>query len=300
MNWLFPQLILKEWELTEVIYMNRVYQVKTVGLCFNNPSHKVEVGEYVILKADEHNEFDEDAVGVYNSDAELIGHVANSERTLSPNNRKNGNISATELKGNLDFTNREYYAEAVKVYNSCIYLEINEGKWSYINSKDEVSEPAFVKAIDLVEPEVEVTDEPTEIATLKAEVETLKAIVADLQQIVLDLKSIATGEANPSPKSSSDKVMYSFVGLSHFEGQNHLDGKLTIVEEPIFEGAKGTAVYLKSKEHRIGVSPSAKKKQYCEDHNIPYSENKSLKGKVIGGDIKIEKMVPDEYIVVSV
>ena len=280
--------------------MNFVYQCKVVGLSFHKTENAVEQGDYVILVADTENPIDSDAIAVYNGDKELVGFIANSERTLSPNNRKNGNISATELKGNLDFTNREYYAEAVKVYNSCIYLEINEGKWSYINSKDEVSEPAFVKAIDLVEPEVEVTDEPTEIATLKAEVETLKAIVADLQQIVLDLKSIATGEANPSPKSSSDKVMYSFVGLSHFEGQNHLDGNLTIVEEPIFEGAKGTAVYLKSKEHRIGVSPSAKKKQYCEDHNIPYSENKSLKGKVFSGDIKIEEMVPDEYIVVSV
>ena len=289
--------------------MNRVYQVKTVGLCFNNPSHKVEVGEYVILKADEHNEFDEDAIGVYNSDAELIGHVANSERTLSPNNRKNGNISATELKGNIDFTNREYYGEAIKVFSSCIYLEVNEGKWSYINkSADEVPELTFKRAIDLLEPEVvevpaqkvDVIEPIREEVKLAAEITELKSMVAELLAEVKALKT-AINEGDNSPSTpSSDRVMYSFVGLSHFEGQNYLDGQLTIVEEPIFEGAKGTAVYLKSEDYRIGVSPSAKKKQYCEDHNIPYCENKSLKGKVFGGDIKIEEMVPDEYIVVSV
>lgn len=289
--------------------MNRVYQVKTVGLCFNNPSHKVEVGEYVILKADEHNEFDEDAIGVYNSDAELIGHVANSERTLSPNNRKNGNISATELKGNIDFTNREYYGEAIKVFSSCIYLKVNEGKWSYINkSADKVPELTFKRAIDLLEPEVvevpaqkvNVIEPIREEVKLAAEITELKSMVAELLAEVKALKT-AINEGDNSPSTpSSDRVMYSFVGLSHFEGQNYLDGQLTIVEEPIFEGAKGTAVYLKSEDYRIGVSPSAKKKQYCEDHNIPYCENKSLKGKVFGGDIKIEEMVPDEYIVVSV
>jgi len=289
--------------------MNRVYQVKTVGLSFNNPSHKVEVGEYVILKTDEHNEFDEDAIGVYNSDAELIGHVANSERTLSPNNRKNGNISASELKENLDFTGKEFYGEVIKAFSSCLYLEVNEGKWSYTNQPiDEVPELTFKRAIDLLEPEVvevpahkvDVIEPIGEDATLVAEIAELKLMVAELLAEVKALKT-AINEGDNSPSTpSSDRVMYSFVGLSHFDGQNHLDGELTIVEEPIFEGAKGTAVYLKSEEYRIGVSPSSKKKQYCEDHNIPYSENKSLKGKVIGGDIKIEKMVHNEYIVVSV
>ena len=286
--------------------MNRVYQVKTVGLRWNHPSHKVEAGEYVILKADEHNEFDEDAIAVYNSDAELIGHVANSERTLSHNNRKNGNISASELKGNLDFTGKEFYGEVIKAFSSCLYLRVNEGKCSYTNQPiDEGSDLTFKRAIDLLEPEivevpahnVDVIEPIREEITLAAEIAELKLMVAEL---LAEVKSLKINEGDNSPSTSSDRVMYSFVGLSHFEGQKYLDGQLTIVEEPIFEGAKGTAVYLKSEEHRIGVSPSAKKKQYCEDHNIPYSENKSLKGKVIGGDIKIEKMVPDEYIVVSV
>ena len=105
--------------------MNRVYQVKTVGLSFNNPSHKVEAGEYVILVADTDNEFDKDAIAVYNAERELVGHIANSDKTLSINNRKNGNISATELKGELSIDGIEYYAEVVRVYSSCIYLEIN-------------------------------------------------------------------------------------------------------------------------------------------------------------------------------
>lgn len=289
--------------------MNRVYQVKTVGLCFNNPSHKVEVGEYVILKADEHNEFDEDAIGVYNSDEELIGHVANSERTLSPNNRKNGNISATELKGNIDFTNREYYGEAIKVFSSCIYLEVNEGKWSYINkSADEVPELTFKRAIDLLEPEVvevpahkvDVIEPIGEDATLVAEIAELKLMVAELLAEVKALKTaINEGDNSPS-KPSPDRMLLSVVGLSHFQGQDHMDGVLTIAEEPIFEGAKGTALYLKSGDYRVGVFPSERKREYCEEHGIPYYENRLLKNKDFGNDIRIEKLVHDEYAIISV
>lgn len=289
--------------------MNRVYQVKTVGLCFNNPSHKVEVGEYVILKADEHNEFDEDAIGVYNSDEELIGHVANSERTLSPNNRKNGNISATELKGNIDFTNREYYGEAIKVFSSCIYLEVNEGKWSYINkSADEVPELTFKRAIDLLEPEVvevpahkvDVIEPIGEDATLVAEIAELKLMVAELLAEVKALKTaINEGDNSPS-KPSPDRMLLSVVGLSHFQGQDHMDGVLTIAEEPIFEGAKGTALYLKSGDYRVGVFPSERKREYCEEHGIPYVEGNSLKGKTFEGNVMIEEIVYNEYCVISV
>lgn len=116
--------------------MNFVYQAKVVGLSFHKVENAVEHGDYVILVADPENEFDKDAIAVYNAERELVGHIANSDKTLSPNNRKNGNIGATELKGHLDFTNRQYYAEAVKVYRSCIYLEINEDKYSFINSTD--------------------------------------------------------------------------------------------------------------------------------------------------------------------
>jgi len=170
--------------------MNRVYQVKTVGLSFNNPSHKVEAGEYVILKADMDNQFDEDAIAVYNSDGELIGHVANSERTLSPNNRKNGNISASELKGNIDFAGKEFYGEVIKAFSSCLYLEVNEGKWSYTNKPvEDIPEITFKRAIDL-----ETDTAPSnDVDTLKEEVQHLKAIVAELQKVVVDLKSMRMG-----------------------------------------------------------------------------------------------------------
>lgn len=282
-----------------------VFKSKVVGLNFHKVENPVESGDYVILAAED-NEHDSDAIGVYNAERELIGHIANSDKTLSINNRKNGNISATELKGELSFDGIEYYAEVVRVYSSCIYLEINEGKWSYINKP--VPELTFKKAIDLQELDVvevpahkiDVIESVGKDVSLMSEIIELKSMVADLLAEVKTLKTaIDEGDNSPS-KSSSERTFYSFVGLSHFDGQDHIGGELTIVEEPIFEGAKGTAVYLKSEDYRIGVSPSAKKKQYCEDHNIPYCENKSLKGKVFGGDIKIEEMVPDEYIVVSV
>ncbi|WP_296870355.1 HIRAN domain-containing protein [uncultured Methanobrevibacter sp.] len=280
------------------------FKTKVVGLSFHDISSPVVESDYVILRADPTNEFDSNAICVLTGNQQIVGFVANSSKTLSDNNIANGNLSATELKEVLSFENREYYAKAINVHSSCIYLEINPENWSYINKPN----LEFVRASELVETEVvEVPAhkvdiiEPIKVDTsLVAEIAELKLMVAELLAEVKALKT-AIDEGDNSPSTpSSDRVMYSFVGLSHFEGQNYLDGQLTIVEEPIFEGAKGTAVYLKSEDYRIGVSPSAKKKQYCEDHNIPYCENKSLKGKVFGGDIKIEEMVPDEYIVVSV
>ena len=289
--------------------MNFVYQCKVVGLTYHKVQNAVEQGDYVILVANTENPVDSNCIEVYNAERELVGYIANSDKTLSQNNRKNGNISASELKENLDFTGKEFYGEVIKAFSSCLYLEVNEGKWSYINKPvDEGPDLTFKRAIDLLEPEVvEVPTHKVDViepigneVTLIAEITELKSMVSELLAEVKVLKmAINEGDNSPS-KSSSERTFYSFVGLSHFDGQDHIGGELTIVEEPIFEGAKGTAVYLKSEDYRIGVSPSAKKKQYCEDHNIPYSENKSLKGKVFSGDIKIEEMVPDEYIVVSV
>lgn len=274
--------------------MNFVYQAKVVGLNFHKVQNAVEQGDYVILVADTENPVDFDAIAVYNGERELVGYIANSDKTLSPNNRRNGNISATELKGNLDFSNREYYGEIIRVYKSCIYLEVNEGKWSYIQPVEDVSTVTFSNTVDI--------DEPSEIEALKSEVESLKALVVDLQDQVANLKTIVTigGEDNSSPKTSDGRTLYSIVGLSHFEGQNHLGYELSIEEEPIFENAKGTALYLKSGDYRVGVFSSVKKKEYCEEHGIPYVEGNSLKGRSFEGKVMIEEIVYNEYCVISV
>lgn len=266
--------------------MNFVYQAKVVGLSFHKVENAVEQGDHVILVADTDNKFDKDAIAVYNTERELVGHIANSDRTLSVQNKANGNLSATELKGNLDFTNRQYYAEAVNVYRSCIYLEINDGKWSLINSTDDNS----------VEKEI------NEINVLKLEIDALKGLIADLQDQVISLKTLVTvgGDETSLPKTSDGKVLYSVVGLSHFDGQDHLGYDLSIAEEPIFEGAKGTALYLKSGDYRVGVFPSQKKKQYCLDNNIPYCDSKNLKGKSFIGNVVIEEIVYNEYAVISI
>ncbi|WP_405265307.1 hypothetical protein [Methanobrevibacter sp.] len=114
--------------------MNSILKAKVVGRPFYKVEHEVEEGDYLILIPDECNEFDSDAISVFNGEKELVGYIANSTVTISENNRKNGNLSATELKNKLDFTNKEYYAEAVGVYQSCIYLKINSGHWSYNKS----------------------------------------------------------------------------------------------------------------------------------------------------------------------
>lgn len=166
-----------------------ILKAKVVGLNFHKEAHVVESGDYVTLVAED-NEHDPDAVAVYNGDNELIGYIANSNQTLSPGNKKNGTLSASELKDKLDFTDKEFYGEVDRALPNCLFIMINDGKWSYINKREEdVSNPEFVKASDLVESDS--AKASGEIAALKEEVETLKAIVLDLNEIVLDLKLIA-------------------------------------------------------------------------------------------------------------
>ena len=269
--------------------MNFVYQCKVVGLTYHKVQNAVEQGDYMILVADTENPIDSDCIEVYNAERELVGYVANSDKTLSQNNRKNGNISASELKGNLDFTGKEFYGEVIKAFSSCLYLEVNEGKWSYINRS--VPTVAIADTIGI-----------SEVDVLKSEIDALKTMVSDLQDQVASLKTIVTvgGEENSSPTTSNGRVFYSVVGLSHFDGQNHLGYELSIEEEPIFENAKGTALYLKSGDYRVGVFPSVKKKDYCEEHGIPYVEGNSLKGKTFNGNVMIEKIVYNEYCVISI
>ncbi|WP_458453449.1 hypothetical protein [Methanobrevibacter sp.] len=277
------------------------FKTKVVGLSFHDISSPVVESDYVILRADPTNEFDSDAICVWTGNQQIVGFVANSSKTLSDNNRANGNLSATELKEVLSFENREYYGKAINVHSSCIYLEINPEHWSYINKLN----LEFVRASELVETEVvEVPAHKVDVigenVSLKAEISELKSILIELLAEVRDLKtSIREGVNSPS-KPSSDRMLLSVVGLSHFPGQDNLGDILTIAEEPIFEGAKGTALYLKSGDYRVGVFPSEKKKAYCEEHGIPYVEGNSLKGKTFNGNVMIEEIVYNEYCVISV
>ena len=167
-----------------------ILKAKVVGLSFHRVKNPVELDDYLILREDAENEFDSDAVSIFNGDQELVGNVANSTRTLSVNNIKNGNLSASQLKSELNFDNREYYGKAVGVHSSCIYLEIDSENWAYINKPvEEVPEVTFKRAIDLETDSASSND----VETLKEEVQHLKAIVAELQNIVVDLKSMRMG-----------------------------------------------------------------------------------------------------------
>lgn len=252
-------------------------KVKIVGRRFNHVKHELKSGDTVVLIADEDNQYDSDAIAAYTMSDEKIGHVANSQTTISSNNRKNGTISATELKAQIDFNGKKVFAIVDRAFPSCVYLDVT--------GQEEALEPV----------------EDTEIQALKLEVDSLKALVSNLQDEVNSLKVLLTvGEENSSPTTSNGRVLYSIVGLSHFDGQDHLGYDLSIAEEPIFDGAKGTALYLKSGDYRVGVFPSAKKKQYCIDHNIPYCESKFLKGKSFDGNVIIEEIVYNEYAVISI
>ena len=164
-----------------------ILKAKVVGMNFHKVETPVETGDYVILAAED-NEHDPDAVAVYNGDKELIGYIANSDATLSQNNRKNGNLDATELQKQIDFSNKEFYGEVDKAFSSCLFIKIDDGKWSYINKPvDEIPKLEFVKASDLTD----VAETTDDVDALRAEVECLKSIVADLHEVVLDLKLIA-------------------------------------------------------------------------------------------------------------
>lgn len=165
-----------------------ILKAKVVGMNFHKVETPVETGDYVILAAED-NEHDPDAVAVYNGDKELIGYIANSDKTLSPNNRKNGNLDATELQKQIDFSNKEFYGEVDKAFSSCLFIKIDDGKWSYINKPVDDVPLEFVTANELAE--IGTVESVTDVVELKAEVENLKAIVADLHEIVLDLKLIA-------------------------------------------------------------------------------------------------------------
>ncbi|WP_405309906.1 HIRAN domain-containing protein [Methanobrevibacter sp.] len=165
-----------------------ILKAKVVGMNFHKVETPVETGDYVILAAED-NEHDPDAVAVYNGDKEIIGYIANSDKTLSPNNRKNGNLDATELQKQIDFSNKEFYGEVDKAFSSCLFIKIDDGKWSYINKPGDDVPLEFVTANELAE--IGTVESVTDISELKAEVESLKAIVADLHEIVLDLKLIA-------------------------------------------------------------------------------------------------------------
>lgn len=165
-----------------------ILKAKVVGLNFHKVKHVVESGDHVTLVAED-NEHDPDAVAVYNGDDELIGYVANSEKTLSPNNRDNGNLDATQLHKQIDFSNKKFNAVVDKAFSSCLFIKIDDGEWSYINKPVDNVPLEFVKASDLAE--VDAAKSSDDVVALKAEVESLKAIVAELREVVIDLKLIA-------------------------------------------------------------------------------------------------------------
>lgn len=105
---------------------------KVVGLSYHKVDNPVISGDTVYLIAESNNEFDNDAIAVYNKENELLGFVA-SDKTLSPQNRRNGSKSNLELQFELNFENKKYNAVVDRAFSSCLYLEIDSDNWEYIN-----------------------------------------------------------------------------------------------------------------------------------------------------------------------
>lgn len=109
---------------------------KVVGLSYHKVDNPVTSGDTVYLIAESNNDVDNDAVAVFNKENELLGYVANSDKTLSPQNRANGNKSALELQFELDFENKRYNAIIDRAFSSCIYLEIDSNDYELINEEN--------------------------------------------------------------------------------------------------------------------------------------------------------------------
>ena len=143
---------------------------KVVGLSYHKVENPVTSGDTVYLIAESNNEFDNDALAVYNKENELLGYIANSDKTLSRNNRlKGGNKSALELKFELDFENKKYYATVDRAFSSCIYLLIDSNKYEVLN------ENADDSILDELKLKVEALT--IENALLKARVDTLESLI---------------------------------------------------------------------------------------------------------------------------
>jgi hypothetical protein len=108
---------------------------KVVGLSYHKVKNPVTSGDTVYLIAESNNEFDNDAIAVYNKYDELLGYVANSDKSLSQQNRANGNKSALELQFELDFSNK-YHAVVNRAFSSCIYLKIDSNDYELINKEN--------------------------------------------------------------------------------------------------------------------------------------------------------------------
>ena len=143
---------------------------KVVGLSYHMVENPVTSGDTVILVAESNNDFDNDAVGVYNKYNELLGFVANSDKTLSPQNRANGNKSALELQFELDFENKKYNATVNRSFSSCIYLEIDSNNYELINEEN-----ADDSILDELRLKVEALT--IENALLKSRLDVLESII---------------------------------------------------------------------------------------------------------------------------
>ena len=141
---------------------------KVVGLSYHKVDNPVTSGDTVYLIAESNNEFDNDAIAVYNGVNQKIGYVA-SDKTLSPQNYRNGSKSNLELQFLLNFENKKYNAVVNRAFSSCLYLEINPDKWEYINEKtdDSVINELKIKLDALI----------IENTLLKARVDKLESIM---------------------------------------------------------------------------------------------------------------------------
>ena len=116
---------------------------KVVGLSYHKVENPVTSGDTVYLIAESNNEFDNDAIAVYNKENELLGFVA-SDKTLSPQNRRNGSKSNLELQFELNFGTKKYNAVVDRAFSSCLYLEIDSNDYELIN---EVTDDSIINEL---------------------------------------------------------------------------------------------------------------------------------------------------------
>ena len=144
---------------------------KVVGLSYHKVDNPVTSGDTVYLIAESNNEFDNDAIAVYNGVNQKIGYVA-SDKTLSPQNYRNGSKSNLELQFELNFETKKYNAVVDRAFSSCLYLEIDSDNCDYV---DETIVDTDVSIINELKTQIDALIIDNEI--LKSRVDTLESLI---------------------------------------------------------------------------------------------------------------------------
>lgn len=88
--------------------MFKTFRIKMVGCNFQKPQIKPAVHDVIKIKLEPENDYDKDAIAIFNHNGEKIGYVG-TDNTVSQGNKANGCLTNLELKKIVDFEDNNSY-----------------------------------------------------------------------------------------------------------------------------------------------------------------------------------------------